>query len=127
MTDIDKIMHMLDWNNPDDIQEKGIFLAKSIECFNVFLQPNFSDLNKNVWYNCAVTIYSKTDDELTPYLFELFRWLQDMNWPGAQLILERLKQYSYNEIINNTYNQCVSYAKQIGDTVWEQNLIDLCL
>ena len=36
----------------------------------------------------------KTDVVLEPYLDSLLEWLQDLNWPGALTILDRLKIFS---------------------------------
>lgn len=75
MIDIDYIMSLLDWNNSEEEQEKGIELAKKVKCINVFLQPVFP-FGKNVWDNCAKVLDSKTNEELSPYLTELMTWLR---------------------------------------------------
>lgn len=43
-----------------------------------------------MWNNCAKILSDKSDEELSPYLPELFRWLKDLNWPGAICIYDRL-------------------------------------
>ena len=90
MIDIDYIMTLLDWNESDENQCYGLELAKKVNCFNVFLQPCNKNINKNVWNNCAKILSDKSDEELSPYLPELFRWLKDLNWPGAICIYDRL-------------------------------------
>ena len=85
------ILMMLDWNNPEPIQERGVQLAMQCKDFSVFVQPVFPKYNKNVWENCAKVICRKSDMELQPYIPLLLEWLQDLNWPGAISILERLK------------------------------------
>ena len=54
--DIDRIMDLLDWNNPPEVQEEGRSLARSIRCINVFLQPMHPGHDKNVWDNCAIIL-----------------------------------------------------------------------
>ena len=102
MVNIDAIMALLDWNNSTEQQERGIELAKDVKCINVFLQPNQREYGKNVWDNCAKILSERSDAELSPYLVDLMRWLQDMNWPGAFCILERLRRmvriYSLSEM-----------------------------
>ena len=89
MHSIDKIIEMLDEENSQKIQEKGIKLGKKIKNINVFiLNANFG-----VWENCAKILASKTDEELSPYLLNLLIWIQDLNWPGAMIILERMKKF----------------------------------
>ena len=53
MVSIDYIMDLLDWNNSKEDQERGVKLAESVKCINVFLQPNSYRYGKNVWDNCA--------------------------------------------------------------------------
>lgn len=99
LINIEEIMNMLDWHMSPEIQSKGIALAKNIESIIPFIQPITERYNKNVWENCAIIIASKSDEELTPHLAKLLDWLQDMNWPGALIILERLKLFSGENLI----------------------------
>ena len=96
MHSIDKIIEMLDEENSQKIQEKGIKLGKKIKNINVFiLNANFG-----VWENCAKILASKTDEELSPYLLNLLIWIQDLNWPGAMIILERMKKFKEVEMLS---------------------------
>ena len=96
MCNIDKIIEMLDEENSQKIQEKGIKLGKKIKNINVFiLNANFG-----VWENCAKILASKTDEELSPYLLNLLIWIQDLNWPGAMIILERMKKFKEVEMLS---------------------------
>ena len=122
MVDITGIMDMLDWHMPSEIQSKGISLARNTETIIPFIQPLTPKHNKNVWENCAVIIAEKSDENLKPYLVELLEWLQDMNWPGAFHILDRLQRYSDNNSICRAINICVEKAKGCNDEVWESNL-----
>ena len=94
MVDNTEIMDMLDWNMPLEIQLEGISLARNIKKIASFIQPLTPKYNKNVWLNCAVIISERSDEEIKPYLPEVLEWLQDMNWPGAFCILNRLQKYS---------------------------------
>ena len=122
MVNIIEIMDMLDWHMPLEIQSKGISFARNIETIIPFIQPLTPEHNKNVWGNCAVIISEKSDEELKPYLIELLEWLQDMNWPGAFCILNRLQRYSDNNSIYRAINVCIEKAKDCGDEAWESNL-----
>lgn len=122
MINITEIMDMLDWNMPPEIQSKGIFLAKNIETILPFIQPLTPKHNKNVWENCAVIISEQSDEKIRPHLIELLEWLQDMNWPGAFCILERLQKISDNNAIISAINVCVKKAKDCSNDVWESNL-----
>ncbi len=122
MQDIIEIMDMLDWHKLPEVQTKGIALAKDVETILPFIQPLTPEHNKNVWENCAVIIAENRDEKLEPYLIELLEWLQDMNWPGAFCIMDRLQKYSDDASLGSAVNTCISEARECGDEVWEDNL-----
>lgn len=122
MIGITEIMDMLDWHMPPEIQSKGRILAKGIDTIIPFIQPLTPKHNKNVWGNCAIIIAEKQDEKLKPHLVELLEWLQDMNWPGAFCIQERLQKYADNQSIQNAIKTCVEKAKSCNDEIWECNL-----
>lgn len=122
MVNIDYIMELLDWNNSIEKQEQGIKLAQNVKCINVFLQPGSHYYGKNVWDNCAKILSARSNEELSPYLIELMEWLQDMNWPGAFCILNRLKGMANEQLFQYSYTICLKYAQALGDDVWEGNL-----
>lgn len=125
MYGIDEIMNMIDWNQSSENQEMGLKLADSINCINVFLQPKDKKNNKNVWENCAKVLSKKTDEKLQPYLEELLEWLQDLNWPGAITILERLLYYKDTERLAMVFKECVNRAFLLGEDKWLVNLSEL--
>lgn len=122
MVCITEILDMLDWHMPSEIQAKGRSLAKNVGTIIPFIQPVTPRHNKNVWGNCAIIIAEKSDEDLKPYLCELLEWLQDMNWPGAFCILNRMQKYSDSDSICNAMNTCIEKAKECRDEVWESNL-----
>lgn len=122
MVNIDYIMDLLDWNNSIEKQEQGVKLAKEVKCINVFLQPGSHYYGKNVWGNCAKILSARSNEELSPYLIELMEWLQDMNWPGAFCILNRLKEMVNEQLFKHSYTICLKCAKALDDEVWESNL-----
>ena len=115
MVDITEIMDMLDWHMPSEIQSKGISLARYTETIIPFIQPLTPKHNKNVWENCAVIISERSDEEIKPHLPEMLEWLQDMNWPGAFCILNRLQKYSDENSLCNAINVCIKKAKKCRD------------
>lgn len=122
MINIDYIMSLIDWNKSINDQANGIKMAEDVESINVFLQPCNKHYNKNVWDNCAKILSARSNEELSPYLIELMEWLQDMNWPGAFCILERLKGMVREPLFQHSYTICLKYAKALEDEVWENNL-----
>ena len=120
--DIDAIMALLDWNQSAAEQQRGKELARRVRNIQVFLQPCHENFHKNVWDNCAEILTEKTDEELSPYLSGLMEWLQDMNWPGAGRILERLRQMKRDAVFRQTYENCRKQALAANDDIWEENL-----
>ena len=122
MVDITEIMDMLDWHMSSEIQLEGISLARNIETIIPFIQPLTPKYNKNVWGNCAVIISERSDEEIKPHLPEVLEWLQDMNWPGAFCILDRLQKYEDIDSLNKSLMICLRKAKMLNDETWECNL-----
>lgn len=120
MVNIDYIMELLCWNNSAERQEQGVKLARDVKCINVFLMPG-RPYGKNVWDNCAKILSERTDEELAPYLFDLMEWLQDMNWPGAFRILNRIQDFE-GEIKYQVLKHCIKKAEALKDDVWKDNL-----
>ena len=123
---IDEIMDMLDWNQPEEIQSLGRSLAREIRCINVFLQPLHKGHGKNVWDNCALILAQRSDDELCPYLSELFEWLIDINWPGAFCIEERLRQYEDKSLLYFPLITCLKRAIYNNEGSWLSSLLSFC-
>lgn len=122
MVNIDYIMDLLDWNNSMEKQEQGIEMAKDVKCINVFLQPGSRFYGKNVWDNCAKILSARSNEELSPYMIELMEWLQDMNWPGAFCIFDRLKGMVNEQLFQYSYTICLKCARALDDETWESNL-----
>ena len=87
--DIDTLYEMLDEEQPIEVQEAALREARKIKSLSVLMQPVEYKLS---WKNCAKVICEKTDEELNNYTYEMLEWLQDLNWPGAFLIMERLEK-----------------------------------
>lgn len=116
---IDSLFEMLS-SNDEFIKLKGIEEAKKVKHLSVFLQP-IDDIYS--WESCAIILASKSDDELKQVFYQLFEWLKDMNWPGADIIFDRLlcvKDKGMVDALN--YSLCI--AKQTNDTVWYRVLVD---
>lgn len=119
---LDVIFPMLDWNNTVEIQQKGIEIANDIKDISSFILPITNKYNKNIWDNCAKIVASRTDEYLVPYLPKIFEWLQDLNWPGAFIIVERLKIFN-SRLIAKPYNKAVIEAMRMDDdNQWLDNL-----
>ena len=110
MDDIQKIYKMLDLENTDETRAEGFRLAKKIEDLSLLILPPAAP---SVWGCCARVLCEKSDIVLEPYLYSLLEWLQDLNWPGALIILDRLKIFS-GEKLKKPFIDCVTYANKLN-------------
>ena len=106
--------------------QKGINAATQIKNLFPFMQPIIvpPEKSKLVWEPCAMVIAMRSDKELEPFLFMLLEWIQDLNWPGAMIIYNRLTQIPYNTI-EFAFKHSRIKAEQTNDVCWLDVLDDL--
>ena len=117
MIDID----ILSWSLPESEQYANI--AK--------LQPvNEADISslilpfrkKDCWKNCAILLSTIDNSRLAAFLPQIFEWYKDMNWPGFDIISERIKTFP-NDQICNAVHIAVKRAVAENDMEWYYNLL----
>ena len=113
---------MLDWKQSADVQNEGLRLTRKVESIQAFLQPCNRRFNKNVWDNCAKVLSERSDEELPSYLVPLMERMQDMNWPGAYRILDRMRRFSDRTSLMHAYQHCLTYARAQKNAAREANL-----
>lgn len=129
---IDEIYDLFMWDNQLSDEEnkikaqQGIDAAKQIKNLFPFIQPIVvpPEESKLVWEPCAKVIAMRSDEELLPFMFMLLEWLQDLNWPGAITIYNRLTQIPFSSI-EFAYRITCKKAKQMNDDSWLGCLDDL--
>lgn len=117
MENRNSIFDLLDWNESKERQEEGVRLALQINDLSIFIQPCTEKHGKNIWDNCALILSQKTNEELSPYLPKLLEWIQDLNWPGAEQIMERLSRFDPKELVN-PFISCYTKAVLDEDIMW---------
>ena len=125
MTDIDRIMYLIDWNRSPEEQQEGISLAREVTCIKAFFQPVGPGFSKSVWDNCATIICERSDDELKPYISDMILWLEDLNWPGAEKIQQRLIVFQDVFLLATILDHTVTDLEKLGETRWLLFLSDL--
>lgn len=126
MNSITSIMKLIHWDNDKHVQEKGRNLAREVGDLSVFLQDNAYG-GKAVWGNCALILAENSDNRLEPYLPSLLEWIQDLNWPGALIILDRLKVFSGRKL-EKPFLDLYIYAVKLNNEeglMWLDNLSEL--
>ena len=104
-------------------EKKGIEEAGKLKNLYPFIQPIVvpPGKSKSVWESCAKVLVLRSDEELKPFLCLLFEWLQDMNWPGADIIFNRLTQMPFPEI-ESEFLFSRGWADKTQDEMWRMNL-----
>jgi len=118
MTDIDRIMYLIDWKRSPAEQQEGIALAREVVCINAFFRPISSEYSKSVWDNCAAIICERSDEELLPYLTDMLLWLEDLNWPGAEQIQQRLIEFQDVSVLAVILDSFVAALEKLEETSW---------
>ena len=101
----------------------GINEAKNYKYIYPFIQPLIPGKSKCIWEPCARIVALKSDEELKPYLYLLFEWLQDLNWPGAYVIFDRLLKMPFS-LLENELEHCKWRAEKENDELWLMALED---
>ena len=126
---IDEIYDLFIWDPSyteeeyDARVQQGIAEASKLRNIYPFIQPVIAGekSSKSVWEACAQVVALKSNEELEKYIYLLLKWLKDMNWPGAEVIFERLSRIPYAEI--EAMVECsISWAKQENDKYWLSTL-----
>lgn len=102
----------------------GINEAKKYKYLYPFIQPIIPEHSKIIWAPCARVIELKSNEEIQPYLPLLLKWLQDINWPGAYTIMDRLAKMPFSML-----EKCLDYSKkqaeEENDELWLYGLNEL--
>ena len=125
MTDIDRIMYLIDWKRSPSEQSEGIVLARNVVCIKAFFQPVGPGYSKSVWENCAIIICERSDEELLPYITDMILWIEDLNWPGAVQIQQRLIAFQNVGSLALILNSVVPALEKLKRTSWLQFISDL--
>lgn len=127
MYSINEIYKMLHWHSSFGVQLQGIKLARELNDLSLLILPCIEGESKSLWDNCARALYEISDERLEAYLPPLLEWIQDLNWPGAIIILDRLKIFSGKKL-KEPFLKFVYHAinlKNEEGLMWLDNLSEL--
>ena len=124
MDNIQNIYDMLNCEKPSEIRLEGVRLAERIDNLDLLIQP---PAPPSVWECCAQILAEKSDVELEPYLDELLTWLQDLNWPGATVVFNRLKLFPGEKLKKPLIRSitCAANSDAAENKMWLSNLFAL--
>lgn len=111
---INEMYIMLDFRNSYSTRIAGIEMAKKVTDLSLLIMP---PAGVSVWEECANILFSKTDEELSLYLPQLLEWLQDIDWPGARCIYNRLLKFD-GDCLDDALDGAIEKAKIEKDDRW---------
>lgn len=114
MNSISEIYKMLNSRSRFCDQLKGIELARNLDDISFLILPYADGESKCLWENCARALYELPDERLEKHLPSLLEWLQDINWPGALIMLDRLKKFS-GEKLKGPFIERFEYAEELNN------------
>lgn len=127
MCGVNEIHELLSHNSDFRDQLHGIELVRQQQDLSPYVLPNIGSKSKLVWENCARALYELPDSRLEAHLPKLLEWTQDFNWPGALIILDRLKVFSGKKL-RNQFLKLVDDAINMNSEeglMWLDNLSEL--
>lgn len=114
----ESILKDLSWNSTADQIKSGFIAALQETDHQYLLQPTD---HFDSWENASILFLILGDEEIKPYLADLLNWLQDLNWPGAQRILDRLQRIS-SELLAKPLELAAKSAAESKDETWLSNI-----
>ena len=118
MIDIDS----LDWGLPQEIQIQNIKKVQ-ISCDEDVRQLIMPYRKQNSWHNCAVILAKLDNVTILRFLPDLLGWVKDLNWPGADVILERINLLPMEQM-QPLCKAAYTLAMNEKDEQWAENLLD---
>jgi hypothetical protein len=109
----------LNWNLPLDIQDDAVCKMASMIDINPkdLLQP----VSKEYWENAAKVLLKMGYPRIREAIPGLLIWLQDINWPGSNEVMELLKTIPKAELVPYL-DDAVKEAISSDDEIWIENL-----
>lgn len=109
----------LNWNLPLDIQDDAICKMASMIDLNPkdLLQP----VSKEYWGNAAKVLLKMGYPRIREAIPGLLIWLQDINWPGSNEVMELLRTIPKAEFVP-FLEDTVKEALSSDDEIWIENL-----
>ena len=118
--EIDHLIEMLDWNNSDRIQNEAIIELTKIASDDVIREVVLPG-PKSRWENAAKVLFNIGYPKIQKHLATMLPWLQDMNWPGANIVFGLLTQVPA-EVIGHELELAVLRAEEEQDFDWMAGL-----
>lgn len=109
------IFKNLSWNASLDGQKEAINKLALMDNLNPsdLIQPQ----GKEYWENAARALYLIGYPRIEEAIPGLFKWIQDLNWPGALIVMELLKSLPKEVMIRHLESASLD-AFHSNDDIW---------
>jgi len=106
----------LSWDNPTDVQLKSIHAIVEDDDFDpALLLPH--NIPKECFRNASIILAKWGSPRIDSVILGLFKWLQDLNWPGAIEVLVLLYDLP-KEKTEKPLQDAITEAKRTNDLGW---------
>lgn len=101
MENVEKLIHDLSWDKPQDVRERAVQELMQVSEEEVVLLAHQSNelCSKECWEDAALVLkrigYPRNRLAI-PYLM---KWFMDVNWPGVETVIEILKDVDIDIIM----------------------------
>lgn len=115
MDEIGKLLNNISWNCSQSLQDSAINELSTIDDDIILklIQPG----DKSHWENAAKIFVKIGYPRIIIAVPGLLEWIKDMNWPGANIIMEVLGGIEENVLVPYIEDALIK-AKNENDTVW---------
>lgn len=119
-----KLIDDLSWNKSEEEQRRAMDRIRKFPGFEYDYLIRFGT-EKDCWDNCAKLICELPDERLKSLIPRLLEWLQDMNWPGAYTVFNRLMALP-SSMLKRPFEITVLRADLMKDDLWIESLALFC-
>ena len=114
--EIDILISKLNWKNKEKFIRASINELVNIDAnkLNKLILPQN---DKALWENSAKVLFKIGFPKVNAIFEDLFIWLQDLNWPGCNIIVNLFKNANRNDLINNI-EKVAKIAISNSDEMW---------
>jgi len=111
----DKYYELLNANLDCETLERNIEMLANNKQYNnkCFITPK----NKIYWEDAAKVLEKRGYPMIDDVIMDMFEWLQDLNWPGALIIVRILKSIPKKVFVDNL-EKTIEIALKENDEVW---------
>ncbi|MDP4145461.1 MAG: DUF5071 domain-containing protein [Bacillota bacterium] len=108
--EIHELIKNLKWSTSENLRNDAVKRLTNIEEseLHMLLQP----ISKSYWENAAIVLKKIGYPRVKSVIPGLLEWIQDINWPGAQHIIE---------VLATVDSEAITYVREVfksGDGIW---------